>query len=336
MSFLGAIGVLVALEASSTPAVVTVESDSSCPSATAVRAALDALGGREAPRSAAVTVRSRADRLIIEFVWPGDAQSETRELSVESDCELRALTAAVAVASWLGILPGTSLVSYPLGVPSPEIRYAKIVPLPATTAPVGPLHSDPASVAPLLSPKAPSSVKAGIAPKPRRSWLGIGLGGSAGGGLVPGLRVELLRERAGAGFALGWMTSTLVTLPRSKTIDAGTSSWIRPAIGIAATATWRANRVQLDLDLGPLVGLTVAWGRNYPTNETDESVTWGLTGGMRLQIPLLSSQAWVELRVIDWLRTEQLQHEVLPTGPSGSATLPSLEGLLSVGWSFAI
>jgi hypothetical protein len=101
-------------------------------------------------------------------------------------------------------------------------------------------------------------------------------------------------------------------------------------------ATWRGNRVQVGLDLGPLVGLTVAWGSNYPINETDASVTWGLTGGLRLQLPRLSSRVWVDLRVIEWLRTEQLQHEVLPAGPSGAAELPSVEGLLSVGFSLAI
>jgi len=337
MSLLGAIGVLVALESSGPPAVVAVESDSACPSADAVRAALDALGGRKAARSASMIVRSRDDRLIVEFGWPGEAVSEFRELPAESDCESRAQAAAVVVAAWLGILPGARVVSYPLGEPSTEVWYSKIAPLPPVTAPVAiPPFSEPASVAPTLPAEARPSLAAERALEPRHSWLGIGLGGSAGGGLVPGLRVELLRARVAAGFDLGWLASTLVTMPRSKTIDIGTSSWIRPAIGVAGMATWRANRVQVGLDLGPLIGLTVAWGSNYPTNETDASVTWGLTGGFRLHLPFLSSRAWAELRVIDWLRTEQLQHEVLPAGPSGSAELPSVEGLLSVGFSLAI
>jgi hypothetical protein len=92
----------------------------------------------------------------------------------------------------------------------------------------------------------------------------------------------------------------------------------------------------LGLDLGPLLGLTVAWGSGYPANETDTSITWGLTGGLRLQMVADSSRYWIELRVIDWLRTERLQHEVLPSGPSVWATLPSLEGLASAGWSFAL
>jgi hypothetical protein len=172
--------------------------------------------------------------------------------------------------------------------------------------------------------------------EPRRSWLGIGLEGSAGGGLVPGLRVELVRLRAGNGLDLGWMTSVLVTMPRSTSIDGGTAKWIRPAIGLAGLASWRSNRVQLGLDLGALLGLTVAWGSDYPTNETDTSVTWGLTAGLRSQMVANSSRYWIELRVIDWLRTESLRHEVLPSGLSGSTALPSVEGLLSLGWSFAL
>lgn len=337
MILLGAITVLAALEAGVATAVVGVESDSACPSVDAVREELDALGGRNAPRSASVIVRNRGDRLTVEFAWPGGTQSEIRELAVESDCGLRAQAAAVVAASWLGILPGVSLESHPLGAPPAEILHSEIVPLPPpTAAPVGPSALAPASVAPASLPEAHLAVEAPRALEPRRSWLGIGLEGSAGGGLVPGLRVELVRLRAGNGLKLGWMASTLVTMPRSTSIDGGTAKWIRPAIGVAGLASWRSNRVQLGLDLGALLGLTVAWGSDYPTNDTDTSVTWGLTAGLRLQMVANSSRYWVELRMIDWLRKESLQHEVLPSGLSGTTVLPSVEGLLSLGWSFAL
>jgi hypothetical protein len=359
MMLLGAIAVLAALEAGAAPAAVVVESDSVCPSADAVREELYALGGRVPPRSASVIVRNRGDRLTVEFAWPGDAQPETRELVVEPDCGLRAQAAAVVAASWLGILPGASLQSYPLGAPPAETRDAGTVPLPtppaALVAPSSPTsgtptpapppqphpsveqpRTGPASVAPGSLPEAQLSVAMPGASQPRRSWLGIGLEGSAGGGLVPGLRVELARLRAGEGLELGWMASTLVTVPRSTSVDGGTAKWIRPAVGVAGVASWRKSRIQLGLDLGPLLGLTVAWGSDYPTNDTDTSVTWGITAGMRLQMVANSSRYWVELRVIDWLRRESLQHEISPSGPSGSTALPSVEGLLSLGWSFAL
>jgi hypothetical protein len=359
MRLLGAIAALAALEAGVAAAAVRVESDSSCPSADAVRKELDALGGRDAARSVSMMVRSHSDRLTVELAWPGDAQSETREVDVASDCESRAQAAAVVAASWLGILPGVSLQSHPLGTPPVEIQKPKTVPLASPTVPpvvpspptprsvspasppepqpsVGPPQPEPASTAPASLAQTHLAVEAPHALEPRRSWLGIGLGGSAGGGLVPGMRVELVRLRASTGLDLGWMTSTMVSMPRSTSIDGGTSKWIRPAIGVAGLASWRSNRVQLGLDLGPLLGLTVAWGSGFPANETDTSITWGLTGGLRLQMVADSSQYWIELRMIDWLRTERLQHEVLPSGPSVSASLPSLEGLVSAGWSFAL
>ena len=132
------------------------------------------------------------------------------------------------------------------------------------------------------------------------------------------------------------MASTLVSMPRSKSLDGGTSSWIRPAIGLAGMVSWGGARVRLALDLGPLAALAVAWGSGYPTNQTDESPSWGVTGGLRLQVALATSRLWGELRVIDWLHAQSLQHEIQPTGIVGSSDLPALEGLASLGWSFAL
>ena len=343
MIILGVLGALAALEAGvAATAAVTVESDSQCPSANAVREALESLGGRNAPRPASATVRSRGDQLTVELGWPGDPQSEARKLTVESDCESRAQSAAVVIASWLGILPEATLVSTPLGLPPVEIPYAKAVPrepektliiesptiTPSTEAPARPVEAGP--------PVADRARSDQHGWRPWRSWLGVGLGGVAGGGEVPGLRVELVRARTIADFDLGWVASTLVSMPRSHPLDGGTSSWIRPAIGMAGMASLGGSRFRLAIDLGPLAGLTVAWGSGYPHNQTDASPTWGVTGGLRLQLPLTSSMLWGELRVIDWLHAQSLQHEIQPTGIVGSADLPSWEGLVSLGWSFAI
>ena len=346
MSMFGVMALLAALEAGAGAATVTVESDSPCPSAHAVQKALDALGGRNAPRPASATLRSRGDRLTVEFSWPGTPQSETRELAVESDCESRAQSAAVVIASWLGILPEATLVSTPLGAAPAEIPYAMAAPgepeksaaeqLPtaasSTDVAARPVEADPTGADEVLSGQRSEDRSLSS----RRYWLGVGLTGSAGGGVVPGLRIELLRARARAGFDLGWMASTLVSMPRSKSLEGGTSSWIRPALGLEGLASWGGPCVQWAMDLGPLVALTVAWGSGYPINQTDESPTWGLTGGLRLQVALASSRLWAELRIIDWLHGESLQHEIQPTGIASLADLPSLEGILSLGWSLGI
>ena len=329
MIMLSAIAVMVALDATVGTTTVTVESDSPCPSASAIEKALDGLGGRNAPRPASATVRSRGDRLTVEFRWPGSPQSETRELAVESDCESRAQSAAVVIASWLGILPEAALVSTPLGAPPVAIPYA-------TAEPIAPKRTPLESNLPVADEALSSQRSAAKAPSSRSHWLGVGLGGSAGGGVVPGLRIELSRAWARAGFDFGWMASTLVSTPRSKSLDGGASSWMRPALALEGMASWGGPQVRLAIDLGPLAGLTVAWGSGYPANHTDESATWGVTAGLRLQVALASSRLWGELRIIDWLHGESLQHEIKPTGIVGSVDLPSIESLLSLGWSFAL
>jgi hypothetical protein len=150
------------------------------------------------------------------------------------------------------------------------------------------------------------------------------------------MRIEYQRAPRSAGFHLGGMAGALASLPRSESLDGGTSRWIRPAIALTAIASWGSDRVQLAMDLGPLAGLTVAWGSGYPANHTDASPTWGATCGLRLQVNLPSFVPWVELRFVDWLRAQSLQHEILPTGIVGTTDLPAFEGVLSLGWSFAI
>jgi hypothetical protein len=126
MSVLGTIGLVGALWIGAGDAV-SVESDSACPSAQAVREALLALGGQEARQEVSVTVRGREGRLFVEFGWPGQPEVETREVAADADCSSRAQTAAVVIASWLGMLPQASLPSLQPAAAT-EVRYSKIVP----------------------------------------------------------------------------------------------------------------------------------------------------------------------------------------------------------------
>jgi len=339
MTMLGAIAVLVAFETGVVPTMVRVASDSQCPSAHAVQEALDALGGRLTPRPCSASVLNHGARLTVELAWSGDPQSEMRELAVESDCDSRAQSAAVVIASWLGALPEVGLVTSSPKTPT-EVQVAKSgvhesgqPPVEApTVAPTTKSHARP-SEAPSLSDKALSgSGSRGVG----RSWLGVGVGGSAGGGVIPGARIEYLRASSSAGFHVGWMASALASMPRSQSLDGGTSSWMRPALALTGTASWGGDRVRLAMDLGALAGFTVAWGSGYPANHMDSSPTWGVTCGLRLQVNLTSSVPWVELRVIDWLHAQGLQHDIQPTGIVSTTDLPPLEAVLSLGWSFAI
>jgi hypothetical protein len=75
MNALAALRLLGALAgAMSPPPAIDIASDSSCPSADMVRTALDALGNASPSLRATVTVRSRDDRLRVEFVWAGQGR----------------------------------------------------------------------------------------------------------------------------------------------------------------------------------------------------------------------------------------------------------------------
>ncbi len=285
-------------------ATVDVASDSSCPSADMVRAALDALDSPAAARRAMVTVRGRDDGLRLEFAWQGLAPTDVRDVQAPRDCGARADAAAVVVASWLGVLPAA-----PAAAPA-------VVPAPPPTISGG-------GAAPALAADA------------RRWWLGIGLGAGGGGdGVVAGGRVELARARHG-GRGLGWIASLQGALPRSRTVGAGTSRWVRPALGLAAAFGWRLGSLVIVADVGPLAGGTFAWGSGYPNNQTDQALVFGVCAGLRLQLGEGQSRPWLEVRIVDWPLTQRLRFDSVGGDPI-TATLPALEGFLTLGWSLPV
>jgi hypothetical protein len=353
MSATVACAMLVALGAAPGGASVPIASDSFCPSADAIREALLALGGDQPSRPTSVKVRSHADRLLVTFDWSGATLPESRELVVAADCQARAQSAALVIASWLGILPAATLV--PSTFPAPpsdgarETAHTPATPDDASPSapPAGADVQAAASPAQADSekdeegdaeqesePESLSARSAGRTPPGPRTWLGAGLYGSAGDGLVPGLRGELGRTWPRADLDIGLLASAFVGLPHDKALAGGISSWVRPALGLAGVASLGGARIRVALDLGLLMGLTVAWGSGYPANRTDAAPTWGASAGLRLYVA--SARLWVELRLIDWLRAESLQHEVQPTGIVRTVDLAAREGLLTLGWSFVL
>lgn len=306
MTALVALALLAAAESGAGANVaLDIDSDSSCPSAGAVRSAIGALGIPDPPRPTKVMVRDVADGFRLEFIWEGQderAATDARTLLAPRDCVARAQTAAVVVATWLGALP-SNLVPAAVGSTTPAV----IAPAPASTPPPD---------------------------QTRGWWLGAGLGAAAGGGVVPGARLELARVGSD-GYGLGWLVSVQATLPRSRFIGEGTSRWLRPAVGLAGTAAWRLGRVGLAADLGPLASLTIAWGADYPSNRSDQTLVLGFAAGLRLLIGPGPSRPWVEVRVIDWLGTQRLRFDAMD-GSTVTTTLPALEGLVTLGWNLPL
>lgn len=291
------------------PDAIDITSESSCPTAALVRAALHDVGGTAHQRRARVVVRDAAVGLSLEFRWEGEGTSDLRAVPAPADCAPRAQAAAVVISSWLGVLPGA---------PAPSPLSPPLAPAPASPAAV-------AAAAPMSPPESDTA---------RRWWLGLGLGAVAGGGVVPGARLELARTRV-MGTGLGWLAALQGTLPRSRDIGGGTSSWIRPALGVAGTFAWPVGRAVVSVDLGPLVAATVAWGSGYPSNRTDQGLSLGLGAGVRLQLGTGASRPWVEVRFARWLTAHKLLFESAIAG-AVTAELPVTEGVLTLGWSLPL
>src|SRR4029079_10356704 len=89
---------MLALAATAPSPGLELQSDSNCPTADAVRVRLPEFLGTGMQGPAKVMLRGRGDHLIIEFTWPGAAQTEARHLHQGSDCAARAEAAAVVIA----------------------------------------------------------------------------------------------------------------------------------------------------------------------------------------------------------------------------------------------
>ena len=287
------------------PPRLDVVSDSSCPDATTVRAVLHDLGGSEAARPARVGVRARPDRLVLEFQWEGEGAIDIREIPAPNDCAERAKAAAVVAAAWLGVLPASPATAPPLPAP--------------------PLPPSPSPPATSVTPASPLAA----APVTTEWWLGVGLGAGAGGGVAPGARVELARLPA-RGHRWGWQFSAQGTLPRERTIGGGTSSWVRPALGLAGTAVWQGDRLGVAADLGWLGGATFAWGSGYPSNSNDVALSLGLAAGVRVLLSGGRSIPWLDVRVARWLTAHRLLVDS-SAGTAGHGRATRLRSLRDVG-----
>jgi hypothetical protein len=95
--------------------LIEIASDSSCPSAELVRAALGSVGDAPPQRRAAVAVHDTPNGMLITFRWDGDGPADVRPVAAPPprDCAHRARAAAVVIASWLGTLPAAPVQAPP-------------------------------------------------------------------------------------------------------------------------------------------------------------------------------------------------------------------------------
>jgi hypothetical protein len=280
---------------------LVIVSDSSCPSAEAVREALVGLRPVGPWPALSVAIRSTSQMLLVEV---GPQKTNPRDLAVGLDCAARATAVALVISTWTGDLPveaaGTPILEP--AMPLPELSASK----------------RPADLMPRTDA--------------RQSEIGAGLLAATAGGIVPGGRLELGRMRRGSG--LGWQVDLTVPAARGVALAGGTTRWMRVSAGAALDARWAMRKLLLDGQLGGVAALTYAWGRGYVANQSDWSLTWGLAAGIRAGMPWGRIRFWLDLHAVRWLREQSVQVDPVTTGTATARNLPPWDAQAAIGISY--
>ena len=275
---------------------IGIASDSSCPSADAVRQALASLRPAADWPATVVVIRAGDQSLSIDLGSRGTGQ---RQLAVGPDCSARAMSAALVIATWMGDLPA-------------EVTGAPILRAPDVTTPASP---------PLLRRSAYQEI-------------GAALSTAVAGGFTPGGYAEFIRMRAERG--LGWQASIGLSAPREVWVGNSVTRWMRTTAAVALHARHASRGPFVAADLGLAFAYTAAWGTGYAENRSDYSITWGPVAGARAGIPWGRFRLWTDLRVWRWFPSESVQIDSTASANSTSAALPSWEAQWSLGVSYVL
>jgi hypothetical protein len=288
---------LVAASPAPPPAAgLVIESDSACPSAAAVRAALVGLRPRDdwPPANVGLVADEQSLRVTLDG-------SRARQVTVGSDCLSRAATVAVIVATWLGEFPAE------------------------------------AATAPVLQPVQPPTLPSNPQPRPpapprHRQEVGAGLLATLSGGMVAGGRVEYARLRPDG--RLGWQVSLAWPAPREVAIAGARTRFTRAAVNVAVRGALPIRRFLLSGDAGLAAGYTLAWGQGYDTDQTDQSLTYGATAGVRAGLPWRNLSIWTDVRTFKWLYGQSVQIDSADGTTTEKVWLPTWDVHWALGVSY--
>jgi D-alanyl-D-alanine carboxypeptidase/D-alanyl-D-alanine-endopeptidase (penicillin-binding protein 4) len=160
----------------------------------------------------------------------------------------------------------------------------------------------------------------------------IGVGGAgaiSGGDAAPGARVffDMGTEGLGGEASLFGTTFHNVAGP-----GAGNSEWTR--LGASVGPRYRLRAQSLTVDLKALAALGAYWvqGRGYDHDTSTKSVAVGAGGGVRVSLERSVLSPWIALDAMFWPGN----HTITVTNPTDSRTIPSLDLLVSLGFSLRV
>ena len=278
---------------------LAIESNSDCPSAEAVRKALFGLRAADDWPSTTVSIQVKEQGIFVDL---GTSGASRRTIPVAPNCDARAATVALVVATWTNDLPAQT-------VTSPVLQ-------PATYMSAGRRSSETSSANARLG----------------RHEIGGGLLAAIGGGIAPGIRVELVSLRGDSG--VGWLAGLVVPAARELAVGSGKTAWTRASVGFALHGRLAGNGWFLSGDAGMAVAYTVVWGLSYASNQTDQSLTYGPTVGVRGGLPWKRLKIWIDLRGGRWLYGQSVQIDGDAGQGVATASLPAWDVQWTLGASY--
>jgi hypothetical protein len=279
---------------------LVIQSNSDCPSAEVVHKALLELRAAEDWPSTTVSIQVKEQRIFVDL---GAGSASRRTIPAAPDCDARAATVALVVATWANDLPAQT-------VTSPVLQ-------PTTNVSAGRSPLEPA----------PANARHG------HHEIGGGLLAAMGGGIAPGIRVELVSLRGDSG--VGWLASLVVPGARDLTVGSGKTAWTRASAGLALHGRLARNGWFLSGDAGMAVATTVVWGHSYSSNQTDQSLTYGPSLGVRGGLPWKPLEIWLDLRGGRWLYDQSVQIDDDAGQGVATASLPAWDVQCALGASYA-
>jgi hypothetical protein len=285
---------------------LTIESDSTCPSGPAVAEALAALVPPAQWPSGKVGIQAVADALVVQLISTGATK---RALHVAPDCDLRASTVALVIATWTGELAGDAA-----GEP--------VLPGRAASA----SGADPARIHPVRI-----SVPQVIAPANLHE-LAAGALVSVSGGIAPGVRLDFVTSHAPRG--MGWQVG--LTLPARRDLAAGSviASWTRAGASLAINGRIPQGRLLFTADAGVAVAYTFASAHGYAIYQGKQAITGGLVAGARLAFPWRRVRLWAELRAYGWLLPQAIAVDSSTGTRLATRNLPASDFQSAVGLAY--
>jgi hypothetical protein len=291
-----------------TASKLTIVSDSACPSREAVARVLATLNAPEAWPTGTVRIRAAGDTLVVDLgVATIGPERSHREIHVTPDCDERATTVALVIATWTGELTSD-----------------------AASAPVLPRRTGeqqrelgPTQVAPTPPPRsATSSVRA----------IGAGLLLSSSGGLAPGLSVDFTQTKNPGG--LGWQAKLSLPMQRERSAVGGTTRWTRLTADVALNASMTLGRYTLSAAAGVVGAYTLASGQGYPIERSAQALTGGLTASLRAGVSWRRVRVWTQVEAYRFVFPQTILVDSTRGDAMGGAALPSSDLRWAIGLAY--